>query len=393
MVALVTVGLLTSNLFSPSTIKAATSNCSSLMSANNSQLSYNQLLQKQTCIQQALSQNQQNLKATQRQASDLQSAIANLNNSIGDTQSQIDNTQTQINITNAIINSLTGQITDTTAKINDLNNKLNAAYANLYELSRTSTIEMLVQSKSINDLLNQSQYIQSIQTDLQSNIATATSLNADLTNQKQTSEQQKASLLTLNDQLNQSKSSLSAQKSQKDYLLAKTQGDQAKYAQLLSSLQSEVTKISSDIYQKRLSLGGYINTSGNGGYPYANSAPDVPDQWGFLTRECTSYAAFAFQRNFGRAFNNTEPGNGSAWNWPALAHDQGYVTSHTLQPGDIISWTAGPLTSQWGHVAAVEAVFSQSDIIVSEYNWNRYSYTERRINPSNFGGYTAIRAN
>lgn len=387
---LVAVGVLLGFLTNPNSSRAAV-NCASLLGADNSQLSYNQLLQKQNCVNQALDQNKKNLQASQKQASDLQSAIGGLDHSISQTQGQINDTQNQIGTTNAIISSLTDQIATNQAKLDDLNSKLKTAYSSLYELSQTSTFEMLIQSKSIDDLLNQSQYIEAIQTDLQKNISDANALQADLSNQKQQNEQQKASLESLNSQLSSAKASLDGQKAQKNYLLSQTQGDQARYASLLSKLQSEVTKISSDIYQKRLELGGYLNTGGNGGYPYANSQPDIPDQWGFLTRECTSYAAFAFQRNFGRPFNNTRPGSGSAYNWDNLAHDQGYTVSGTAQPGDIIRWNAGPLTSPWGHVAAVEVVYSQSDIVVSEYNWNRYSYSERRINPNDFGGHSYIR--
>ncbi|HSX42408.1 MAG TPA: CHAP domain-containing protein [Candidatus Saccharimonadales bacterium] len=372
-------------------VSRAAANCSSLLATDNSKLTYSQLLDKQTCVQQALTQNQKNLAATQKQASDLQSAIHNLDGSISQTQNQISNTQDQIGTTNSIIDSLTGQIAANQAKLDDLNAKLKGAYVNLYELSQTSTVEMIIQSKSIDDLLNQSQYIESIQTDLQNSIGTANSLAADLTGQKQQSEQQKAGLQNLNNQLTQSKASLDGQKAQKNYLLNQTQGDQARYAALLNNLKSEVTKISSDLYAKRQQLGGFLGSGGNGGYPHANSAPDQPDEHGFLTRECTSYAAFAFQRNFGRPFNNTRPGSGSAYNWNNLAADQGYHVSGSAQPGDIVRWDAGPLTSQWGHVAAVEVVYSPTDIVVSEYNWIRYAYDERRINPNDFGGHSYIR--
>lgn len=392
VILLATAGLIFGFISGPTSSRAAV-NCQTLIATDNSKLGYNDLLQKQTCVQQALLQNQKNLASTQKQASDLKSAISNLDGSISQTQNQISDTQGQIGTTSSIIDSLSSQIAANQAKLDELNSKLKSAYSNLYELSQTSTVEMLIQSKSIDDLLNQSQYIESIQTDLQKGISDANSLNAELTGQKQQSEQQKAGLQTLNSQLTNAKASLNGQKAQKNYLLTQTQGDQTRYAALLKSLQSEVSKISSDLYQKRLALGGFINSGGNGGYPYANSTPDIPDQWGFLTRECTSYAAFAFQRNFGRAFNNTRPGSGSAYNWPNLAHDQGYSVHHDIRPGDIISWAAGPLTSQWGHVAAVEVVYSQTDIVVSEYNWNRYAYDERRTNPDSSGSHTDISVN
>ena len=93
----------------------------------------------------------------------------------------------------------------------------------------------------------------------------------------------------------------------------------------------------------------------------------------------------------GKSFYNTRPGQGSAWNWPALAHDQGFTVSGNPQVGAAISWEAGGLTSAWGHVAIVEAVNSDGTIDVSEYNWIKYSYSYRKnVTPSDYGSYSYI---
>jgi surface antigen len=59
-----------------------------------------------------------------------------------------------------------------------------------------------------------------------------------------------------------------------------------------------------------------------------------------------------------------------------LAYDQGYSVNASPQVGAIVSWPAGILGA-WGHVAIVEGVNANGTINVSEYNWVRYSYSER----------------
>lgn len=349
-----------------------------------------QLLQKQADLKKQADDSQKKIDQKKRDAANLKQTISDLEGDIGDTATKIANTESQIETTNQVIAALAQDVQSARGQLDELNSKLKSAYVTLYELSQTSPVETLLQTKSLDDLVSQAQYIQAIQTNLQEDISKANAIKADLESKKADTEAQKAELEKLNQDLNTSKRDLTTRKSQKNYLLAQTQGDQVKYEKLLADIKNEATKISSEIYTKRLQLGGFINSGGTGGYPYASSTPDVPDPWGFLTRECTSYASWKFLQNFGIPFVNTRPGSGSAWNWPNLAHDQGYHTSSSPTVGAVVSWPAGSLTSSYGHVAAVEVVYSAHDVIVSEYNWNRFAYSERRIDPTNFGSPTYI---
>ncbi|MEX2361917.1 MAG: CHAP domain-containing protein, partial [Patescibacteria group bacterium] len=276
-------------------------------------------------------------------------------------------------------------------ELDELNSKLNTAYSSLYELSQTSTMELILQSQSLEEIISQTQYIQAIQTDLQSSIEKQNQIKAGLEKDKSEADSQKKNLETLSSQLSSSRSSLSSQKSQKDYLLDITQGEQAKYEQLLARIRSEASEISSDIYAARLAAGGFIGGGGTGGYPWAGSCGQV-DPWLYYTCQCTSYAAWKFKAIHGLPFRNTRPGSGSAYNWPNLAHDQGYKVSSSPKIGDAVSWDR-PLFpgDQWGHVAIVEQVYSSNDVVISEYNWKKLSYSVRRINPNNYGAPRYIR--
>lgn len=343
------------------------------------------LLRRQAELQRQANENKLKIEQKQREANNLQNAISDLDDDIGYTQGRIANTESQIETTQQVIDELNAEIQQTQTQLDALNEKLRIAYVSVYELSQTSTAESILQSDSLTELVSQTQYIQAIQSELQANIDKANSLKSDLETKKQSSEAQRNELENLKKGLDSSKSALNRQRAQKDYLLDQTQGEQAKYEQLLVQIRAESSRISDEIYRQRLSQGGFLNQSGTGGYPWAGRC-DLVDPWLFYTCQCTSYAAWKFQQIHGVPFRNTRPGAGSAYNWPALAADQGYTVSSSPRVGDAVSWNR-PLFAgdQWGHVAIVDAVFSANDIIVSEYNWNRLVYSQRRINPNSSG--------
>ncbi len=347
-----------------------------------------ELLRRQAELKRKEEQNRKALEQKKREASNLRELIGDLDGDISYTSSRIQNTEEQIAATNSVINLLIQDIQKQQTELDVLSAKLKGAYVNLYQLSQTSTMELLLQSPNLEEALSQAEYIQAIQTDLRKNIDTVNALKTDLEKKKTDSESQKASLETLRQELDRSRGTLTSQKNQKNYLLNQTQGEQAKYEELLEQIKKQSAQISNDIYQARLAAGGFTNSGGTGGYPWAGSCDRV-DNWLYYTCQCTSYAAWKFLQIHGVPFNNTRPGSGSAYNWPALATDQGYKVQYGGLPrvGDVVSWNR-PLFpgDEWGHVAVVEAVYSSSDILVSEYNWSpAKKYSQRRINPSNWG--------
>lgn len=68
---------------------------------------------------------------------------------------------------------------------------------------------------------------------------------------------------------------------------------------------------------------------------------------------------------------------GNAVDWMANASAEGYKTSDEPLAG-AIAWQ-GSWVHPLGHVAYVEAVYDDGTILVSEYNYIPYSYSERRV--------------
>lgn len=349
-----------------------------------------ELLRRQAELKRKEEQNRKALEQKKREASNLRELIGDLDGDISYTSSRIQNTEEQIAATNSVINLLIQDIQKQQTELDALSAKLKGAYVNLYQLSQTSTMELLLQSPNLEEALSQAEYIQAIQTDLRKNIDTVNALKTDLEKKKTDSESQKASLETLRQELDRSRSTLTSQKNQKNYLLNQTQGEQAQYEELLKKLSAQQEQLGAEIYEARRRASSGENVSGgSGGYPWANEPnPYAVDPWLFYKRQCTSFAAWKFQSFYGQVFYNTRPGNGSAWNWPALAADQGYRVSTSPRVNSIVSWPINNSKNMpYGHVAWVIAVNGNGTIDVEEYNWTtERGYSKRtNVNPSYYG--------
>jgi len=352
-----------------------------------------ELLRRQEQLRREAEESRKRLEQKKREANDLSGVISSIDGDISYTESQIANTESQIETTSEVINELHSQIEDSQGALDALNERLRVSYVTLYELSQTSTVEILLQADSLNEVVSQAQYLESIQDDLQKKISEANAIKADLEAKRQVAEDQKSELERLRDSLANSKLSLSRQRNQKSYLLQLTRGEQAEYEALLKKLEAQQEVLSQEIYEaRRRSGGGESIYGGSGGYPWADEPnPYAVDPWLFYKRQCTSYAAWKFLAVHGQVFYNTRPGQGNAWNWPALARDQGYQTSSTPRANAVVSWGIGP-NRPYGHVAWVTAVNPNGTINVTEYNWViERGFSERHnVDPYRYGTATYI---
>ncbi len=342
-----------------------------------------ELLEQQRRLQEELKRKEQQLKQKRNEQTSLRGDIDELEAGIELTLSRISSTEEQIAVASAVIGQLSEEVTAEQQQLDLLNSRLRSAYVSLYELSRTSSAERLAQGDSVTDVVSHAMYVQAIQDQLQSDIAKSSDVLTDLSNKKAESEKQKADLDALKTRLASDKRYLDRQRGQKETYLAATRRDEAKLQEDLKKLEQQREQLSADIYEARRRMGGG-STGGTGGYPYTGSCGGV-DPWLFYKCQCTSYAAWAFLRETGLVFYNTRPGQGSAWNWPALAQDQGYTVSSSPRVGDIVSWPKGT-NMPYGHVAMVRAVRGNL-IDVEEYNWiapEAYSYRQN-INPFAYG--------
>jgi surface antigen len=152
-----------------------------------------------------------------------------------------------------------------------------------------------------------------------------------------------------------------------------------------------------------LPAGSAHATTGVNDYPYATSAIDVPDGWGFLTRECTSFVAWRIRHDLGISdFTNGWHGGwfGNAETWASNARNLGIPVNSTPTVGSVAQFPpnvdgAGSL----GHVAFVIGV-GNGTVTVEDYNYadaydgyTYHNYSKHTVNTAglNFihftGGY------
>lgn len=347
-----------------------------------------ELQNRQADLDRQIQANQKALNDKKQQVKDAQSLITNLNSQIGATEQDINLSISKIDVTTQEIAKLQEQIDQKQKELDTQKQNLFETMRVMYETPQQSTVEIIVGSNSLSEIVDKAQYIESLQYQIENTMNTIKQLKAQLEDERNKLEIQKADLEKQKNALIEKKKGLDLQKTQKTQLLNQSLAEQTNFQTSLQSLMSERSQIMTEIYAQRSSQGGiFLGTSD---YPFL--AIDIPDPWSFLTRECTSYAAWYWNVKEGKNWYNTQPGRGSARYWDEIANTLHYTVSSSPRIGGFVVWR-GPLFAgdQWGHVAIVEAVNPDGTINVSEMNWVRYSYSYRTgINPGNYGAYYYI---
>jgi peptidoglycan hydrolase CwlO-like protein len=302
-----------------------------------------------------------------------QDAIDQLNGQIGTLQDAIDASTTEQN-------RLQGEIDKAQAEITRQRSILAQGVKAMYVDGTPSTLEMVVTSKNLSDYVDKAEYRTAVQRKLQDTLKKIAAL------QKQLSVQ-KAQVAELLKQQQEQQSQLVAARTEQANMLAYNKSQQAAFNADVAANQAKLNELI--IAQRRAnSVSSYpagtvlfIRVPGAirshnidvDDYPYRDagfsmqlgpcsnydSYPDSPDRWGYCTRQCVSYVAWAVERS-----GRTAPyGWGNAKEWVNSAPSSWVHT--TPEVGDVAISTSGT----WGHAMYVEAV-DGNKILVSQYNAN-----------------------
>lgn len=146
---------------------------------------------------------------------------------------------------------------------------------------------------------------------------------------------------------------------------------------------------------------GYGTASGNGDdYPMRNGMIDIPDPWGYLTRECVSFVAWRMNQQMGWKEGQPYPfaartvgllGNANTWG-PRL-EAQGYKVDMNPAPGAIAWWggNKGIASSEYGHVAVVTKVNDNGTVDIEQYNGiPPHGYSTMTLPIDNVSGYIHV---
>lgn len=313
-------------------------------------------------------ENAQNKKAV----ADLRNQATSYNDAITKLQAQIDTLQGQIDANTAEQAKLQGEITAAEAELVKQKKVLGENIKTMYLEGQISTLEMLASSKNLSDFVDKQQYRNSVQSKIKTTLDKITKLKFELTAKKESVES------LLKEQHSQ-QDQLASSRAEQANLLAYNEGQQAEFNQKTKDNQSKIDGLIAS--QRRANFnpdGGYyflrfpgaVSGFSPDSYPYRGGGfgmspgpgcvdNDGPDPWGYCTRQCVSYTAWAVL-----ASGRTPPMYyGNARDWVAAAYSRGITVSRSPQPGDVAISTAG----YWGHAMYVESV-SGSTFTTSEYN-------------------------
>ncbi len=289
------------------------------------------------------------------QASDLKDKISKLQAQIVALQGQITNTEQQRDKTQAAIVQAEADLVKQRSYLSD---SVKAAYVD----GGVSSLEMLASSENINQFVDQQQYQNSVQGQVQRTLDSIKQLQAKLAKDKATLEQ-------MISDLNKMRADVSAQQAEQGRLLSLNEQEQSDLNGQIASNKTKVKDLEKQqaLENARLSAGTGIpaGARGGGGYPavWANAPIDsMIDSWGMYNRECVSYTAFKVAES-GR-YMPYWGGIGNANQWDDNARRAGIPVDSSPRPGDVAVSNAG----YYGHVMYVESVASDGSIYVSDYN-------------------------
>ncbi|MEX0748472.1 MAG: CHAP domain-containing protein [Candidatus Saccharimonadales bacterium] len=273
----------------------------------------------------------------------------------------------------------------------------------LYKQGNPSTLEMLFSSENFTDFINRQEYLDKVKQSL--NEAARESVLI-----KQALEEKEVELQFKSGELDGQRRQLANRQAEQRRLIEQTRGEESRYQELVAKQRQRLGEAEAQqaaiIAAARAGNSGNITpgTVGNGGYP-VEWAPPVPmnsrvDNWGYYSRQCTSYAAwerYAIGRplpNWGfqgiahaRFWTNsgtfTDPETGQSFYVQGrYAQRDGYTVNNTPAPGAVAVLNSG----NYGHVAIVEEVYGGgASFRVSEYNadFNGYFADYNIYNNSN----------
>lgn len=297
------------------------------------------------------------------QISKLQQQQDTLANKIASLNDQINSTVARIQLLAAKATKVQQDLNITQQKLDTQKSILDENVKTIYTSSASSSLEILFSSNNFSDFVDREEYLDKTKEKIVNTINAINVIKKQLEDQKL----QLASLIAAQKIQQQQ---LQSQRNEQSNILAQTQGQESNYQQLVANNNKQLQALYAERARIDAQNGVGVVTGGTGGYPYANGAIDVPDPWGFLTRECTSYVAWK-RRAVGKLPYPYMWGNAGSWMYAV-------PTTTTAGVGDIAVFPPGVGGAGYvGHVAYVERVNSNGTMDVSEFNWRPYAYTYR----------------
>ena len=194
-------------------------------------------------LQDALNAANQKMKEAQGLKSEidvLNASIAQIEASIALTNNQINQTQTEIDLTQQ-------QINQKQAELNVQKENLYEAMRVMYETPQQSTLEIVVGSNSLSEVVDRAQYIEALSYQIQTTINTINNLKSELETKRNELEKKRNDLADLKAQQQAQKRGLDGQKAQKAALMAQAVDSQKAYEQKAAEARASLNQLNAQI--------------------------------------------------------------------------------------------------------------------------------------------------
>lgn len=163
----------------------------------------------------------------------IEASIAETNYNIGETQRQMDETQKQID-----------------QKQKDLDIQKENLYETMrviYETPRETTVELVVGSDSLSEIVDRAQYIESLETQIETDMNIILQLKKELEDKRNELEKKKNELSDLKAQQQAQKRGLDSQKAEKDALMDSAVDAQRSYEQRAAEARASLDRLNAQI--------------------------------------------------------------------------------------------------------------------------------------------------
>ncbi len=320
-----------------------------------------------TRLSQENANNQSALAQLQTEATSYEDAINKMQAEIADLEAKL-----RINVTEQ--ERINGEIQKNEAELAKQKSLLGSNIRAMYLEGDMSTIEMLASSNDLSEFVDKEQYRNSVEDKITETLNKINELKHQLNAQKEQVDKLIA-------EQNQQREKLATNKNEQAQLLSMNQGQQSDFNNKIKANSNRLQQLIASQRNANFTDGGYYFIRFSGAVrdfnpddyeyrDYGHSQADEPcpgpprtadstDRWGYCTRQCVSYAAWAVAAS-GRS---APVGWGDAKNWVAKAYENAIPVYRTPQPGDVAISTNG----HWGHAMYVESV-SGNTFNTSEYN-------------------------